>query len=155
MLKKLTTLEILNICAWYKKCREDANKPLSVLPLTVQWKIKNNVKKIQDIADNFSQFRDEADNEIREEYISDEKSEESTDENGLPIRKIKDEYLEGYQAKITELNAKLTEIVESENEIDFDCVDINAIVEQINDPEQKFTIDDLEILMTFMDNSEE
>lgn len=154
MVKKLTTLEILNICAWYKKCREDENKPLSVLPLTIQWKIKNNIKKIQDIAENFNQFRDEADNEIREEYISDEKSEDSTDENGLPVRKIKDEYLEAYQTKITELNAKLTEIVESENDVDFDCVDINSIVDQINDTDKKFTIEDLEMLM-FMDNSEE
>ena len=153
MIKELTTLEILNICAWYKKCREDANKPLGVLPLTVQWKIKNNIKKIQDIADNFTQFRDDADNEIREEYISDEKSEESTDENGMAIRKIKDEYLEAYQAKITELNAKLTEIVESKNSIDFDCIDINAIVDQINDTDKKFTIDDLEMLM-FMDNGD-
>lgn len=149
MNKTLTTLQILNICAWYKQVRENPDKPLSALPLTTQWKVKNNVAKIQAIADNFISFRDEADNEIREEFISDTKSEETTDENGQAIRKIKDEYLEEYQNKVTELNNKLNEIVNEENEVDIDCVDLDKIVEQIKDDEKKFTIDDLE-MMAFM-----
>lgn len=149
MTKTLTTLQILNICAWYKQVRENPDKPLSALPLTTQWKVKNNVAKIQSIADNFVSFRDEADNEIREEFISDTKSEETTDENGQAIRKIKDEYLEEYQSKVTELNNKLNEIVSEENEVDIDCVDLDKIVEQIKDDEKKFTIDDLE-MMAFM-----
>lgn len=145
MTKTFTTLEIINICAWYKQSRENPDKPLSVLPLTVQWKLKNNVTKLQTLSDNFMNFRDEADNAIREEYISDEKSEESVDEQGQPIRKIKDEYLETYQAKVTELNEKLSEIIAEKQDVDIDTIDINAVVDEIVD-NSKLTIEDLEML---------
>lgn len=149
MQKTFSTLEILNICGWYKQIREKEDKPLNDLPLKVQWDLKKNINAMGSIADDFLALQKENEDELKSHYVDDEHSFESVDEEGNPVRKIKDEYLADFQAAVTEMNKKLTDILEETNDIEIKPIDVDAVVESLGDNEAKLTVDDLEILSVF------
>ena len=147
MNKTLTTLDIIAITKWYQDIQNKDPKPLSELPIKVQWSIKKNMKKIEPISQNFFAFREEAENTLRQEYIGDDKSEETFDEGQQQnVRRVKAEYLEEYQSRVNELNQKLTEIVAETNEINFEIINLDAIVEESGDKFINLTIEDLDSL---------
>jgi len=75
----------------------DPNKKLSV---KILWKLSNNFDEFRKVYEKINQMREE----INQEYISDEKSEEVIDEEtGQMLRKVKDEYFKEYTQKIKEL----------------------------------------------------
>ena len=150
----LTTLDVISVVTWYKNIRENENKPLSELPMKTQWAIKKNMDKLNPISQSFFTFREEAENELRQEYATDEKSEDVTnEETGETTRQVKTEYMEDYQTKINELNIKLTEIVAEKNEIDLDTIDLDKVIEENSDNFKNLTIDDLDIINFMANNS--
>lgn len=146
MIKKFNTLEVLNICTWYKQARENEKKPLNDLPLKAQWNLKKNIAALTPIAENFFSLQQESEEQLRSAYISDEKSYVDTDENGQEIRKVKDEYLDDFQKEVNDLNNKLNDILNEENEFDLAIIDVDKIIDEIGDKETELSVDDLEIL---------
>ena len=103
--------------------------------------------KLNPISQSFFTFREEAEEELRQEYATDEKSEDIVnEETGETTRQVKAEYMEDYQNKINELNVKLTEIVAEKNEINLDVIDLDAVIEENGDKFKNLTIDDLDII---------
>ena len=152
MTKTFTTIDIVTICAWYKECREKEEKPLNDLPLKTQWLLKKNITALQPIAESFMTFRDENEKNVQAKYMDDEHSEESTDENDNPIRKIREKYQEDFSKDLNEINMKLSEIALEENSVDIEFLNIEALIDDL--PEHtSLTIDDLEIL-NFMDKED-
>ncbi len=146
MKKALTTLEVLNIGAWYKQARESEKKPLNSLPLKVQWILKKNMTVLNPIIENFTNLQKEAEDELRNNYISDEKSFADKDADGNDIRKIKDEYMSEFQDEVADMNSKLNDILMEVTEIEFSPIDVDKILDEIGDKETPLTVEDLEIL---------
>ena len=147
MLKTLTTLEAIATVKWYQDIQENENKPLTELPIKIQWIIKKNIKKLEPISQNFFSFREESEDIIRQEYATDEKSEETiNEETGETIRQVKSEFITEYQNRVNELNQKLTEIVLENNDIDLDTIDLETIIEENGDKFINLTVEDLDAL---------
>lgn len=151
MTKKFTTLDLLNVAAWYKQMREKEEKPLNDLPLKVQWNLKKIISSFSSMIENFTQLQQEAEAKIRNEFANDEKSYEDVSEEGEPIRKIKDEFLEDFQQKSMEFNSKLNEILMETNEISFEPISIEDLIDKLPE-DTKLGLEDMEMIGLF--NSE-
>lgn len=152
MVKTITTIEILNIYTWYKNLRNNPDKPLNVLPLAVQWKLKKNIAKISTVADNFLSLREEAEADLQNQFMSDEKSYDKQMEDGTVSRLVREEFLDEFRDKANEVNAKLNEICDEKNDIDIDMINIDEIITMIPEDQNVLTIDDIEML-DFMDEA--
>lgn len=146
MKKALTTLEVLNIGAWYKQARENEKKPLNSLPLKVQWILKKNMTVLNPIIENFTNLQKEAEDELRNNYISDEKSFADKDADGNDIRKIKEEYMPDFQNEVADMNNKLNDILMEVTEVEFSPINVDQILDEIGDKETPLTVEDLEVL---------
>ena len=151
MTKELLVMECININGWYNQIRADKNK-LNGLSVKTLWALRKNMKKISEITDYFNEFKDNLENELKDEFFNDEKSEEAIvkDENGQDVhaQKIKDEYLQEYQNKINELNNKLNELAMTKESLDLDPIDIDKEMDRL-DTDCNLNMDDLDILSVF------
>lgn len=154
MKKVFTTLEVLNICAWYKQARENEKKPLNSLPLKVQWTLKKNITAMTPTADNFQNLQKEAEENLRAKYMGDDKSYPDKDEQGQDIRKIKDEYMTEFQGEVQEMNMKLNDILMEEIEIELSPISVDNVIDEIGDKDTALSVDDLEILETMKEDED-
>lgn len=92
------------------------------LPLSVLWKIDENVETLHKIRERIQKKR----NEIEQEYSDDEHSYDTTNENGYPVRKVKDEYEKEFNQKINELMSISNDVVI--NEIDISLLEDYSFV---------------------------
>ena len=168
MKKELYLIEAQNICGFYN---QEKDNHLKELPIKIQWAILSAVKQLQPKVQEFEEFRNKLTNDLQQEYFSDEsnKCEETqvpqTDENGENViddtgavvmqdaRKIKDEFMEEYQAKVNELNAELQNLMIEKTEYEFKGFDLDKVVEGLPD-DTKITIDDINMI-SFLDNGDE
>ena len=67
------------------------------------------------------------------------------------MRKIKDEYLDEYTSAVNELNEKLQEILNEQNDVDISTINMDAFVENLPD-DTSIGYDFLSIL-SFMDET--
>ena len=146
MKKVFTTLEVLNICAWYKQARENEKKPLNSLPLKVQWTLKKNITAMNTIAENFTNLQKEAEDDLRNRYMGDDKSYADKDEQGQDIRKIREEYMSSFQKEVNDMNMKLNDILMETVELELSPINVENIVNEIGDKETALSVEDLEIL---------
>lgn len=150
MEKELTVFDCLNINEWYNIARKE--KRLNSLSVGTLWAIRKNIKKIEDVAKNFSEFRDNLEQELRDAFYNDEKSEDAVieDENGenVSVRRVKKEYLEEYQNKLAETNNKLDNLAMTKEKFDFAIINMDEEIERIGS-ECSLNIDDLDILSIF------
>lgn len=146
MEKTYSTLDVLNICAWYKQARENEKKPLNDLPLKTQWTLKKNITAMNPIAENFSNLQKEAEENLRSRYMGDDKSYPDKDEQGQDIRKIKDEFMAEFQKEVNDMNIKLNDILEEKVNININPIYINDIIDEIGDKKTNLSVDDLEVL---------
>ena len=157
MTKELLVMECININGWYNQIRADKNK-LNGLSVKTLWALRKNMKKISEITDYFNEFKDNLENELKDEFFNDEKSEEAIvkDENGQDVhaQKIKDEYLQEYQNKINELNNKLNELAMTKESLDLDPIDIDKEMDRL-DTDCNLNMDDLDILSVFEQNEKD
>lgn len=154
MKKVLTTLEVLNICAWYKQARENEKKPLNSLPLKVQWTLKKNITAMTPTADNFTNLQKEAEDDLRARYMGDDKSYADKDEQGQDIRKIKDEWMDEFQKEVMDMNTKLNDILSETVEIELAPINIDKLLDEIGDKETSLSVEDLEILEQMKEDTE-
>ena len=157
MTKELLVMECININGWYNQIRADKNK-LNGLSVKTLWALRKNMKKISEITDYFNEFKDNLENELKDEFFNDEKSEEAIvkDENGQDVhaQKIKDEYLQEYQNKINELNNKLNELAMTKESLDLDPIDMDKEMDRL-DTDCNLNMDDLDILSVFEQNEKD
>ena len=157
MTKELLVMECININGWYNQIRADKNK-LNGLSVKTLWVLRKNMKKISEITDYFNEFKDNLENELKDEFFNDEKSEEAIvkDENGQDVhaQKVKDEYLQEYQNKINELNNKLNELAMTKESLDLDPIDIDKEMDRL-DTDCNLNMDDLDILSVFEQNEKD
>ena len=167
MKKELYLIEAQNICSFYN---QEKDNHLKELPIKIQWAILSAVKQLQPKVQEFEGFRNKLTNDLQQEYFSDEsdKCEETqvaqTDENGENVidetgavvmqdaKKIKDEFMEEYQAKVNELNTELQNLMIEKTEYEFKGFDLDKVVEGLPD-DTKITIDDINMI-SFLDESE-
>lgn len=160
-IKVFNNIEALSICNFINQLTPEKNDKLG---LKVRWAIKKGNDKLAPIAKRYEEFRNEIVNELQSAWFTDEKSEEfiqpKLDADGNPIvdadgneitesmRKIKEEYIDDYQAAVAEANKKLEEIAMEKNEVELDTFDIDAFVENLDD-DGVLTFDDLTMLTAF------
>ena len=164
VMKTFTVLEVYNIIQYLNNLQENQVKEL---PTKMRWYLKKNMDKLTPIAKSFEEFRDGLVKELHDNYFNDEKSYEyaevKRDEDGNPIlkddgteettqmRKVKDEYFDEYNMAISELNAKLNEILREQNDIEIATVDLDEFVESLPD-DSPLDFDSLAVLC-FMDET--
>ena len=164
-IKSFTCLEVLAICNFINQLTEEKDEKLG---LKLRWTIKKGFDKLQPIAKRYEDFRQEYVTKLQNEWFNEEKSEEFmqtvVDNEGNPIldaegneqtqpaRKIKEEFMKDYQVAVDELNQKLQEIAEEQNEVEMDVFDIDSFVENLND-DGVLTFDDLIMLQAFDDHT--
>ena len=105
------------------------------LPIRILWKIETNYKALKEIGDRIAEKRDA----INKDYSSDEKSMDDTDPEGVPVRRVKPEFLEDWRSELNDLlgveNAVtidpiLLEDIESLDMVPGDFSSISFMVEQ-------------------------
>lgn len=147
--KELMVVECVNISAWYKGIKDTTK--LNGLSVKALWALRKNMKKIDDIAVNFEEFRNGLEEKIRTDYFNDEKSEPSKfkNENGEEVEglKVKAEYLEDYQKELSDLNGQINNLLMSKEEVVLNVIDIEKEIENMDSTE--ITIDDLDVLSVF------
>ena len=157
MTKELLVMECININGWYDQVRQDKKK-LNGLSVKTLWALRKNMKKIAEVADYFKEFKEGLEQEIKDDFFNSEKSEETVvkdnEGNETPAQKVKDEYLQDYQARINEINGKLNELVLTKEEFDFTPIDIESEIERL-DTDCNLNMDDLDILSVFEQNEKD
>ena len=154
--RDLLVVECLNIQAWYEKARQE--KKLDGLSVQTLWALRKNMKKIQEIVNNFNEFKAGLESDLQQKFFTDQKSEETTiqDENGgsTNVRKVKDEYINEYQEEINQINSKLNELAMTKETFSFSAIDMEEEIEKLDDS-CHLDMDDLDILSAFENNDEE
>ena len=69
------------------------------LPIRILWKIETNYKALKEIGDRIVEKRDA----INKDYSSDEKSMDDTDQEGVPVRRVKPEFIEDWRSELNDL----------------------------------------------------
>ena len=163
IMKIFTTLEIANISAYVEKVMTDDQK--KALGLKARYYFDKNMKKINGIYKEFEDYRLEVINQLYSEFFNDERSdlfyEAVLDDNGEKVlnddgsektremRKVKPEYLDEYNARVKDLDAKLAELLQDTNSVEVSCINLDEFVENLPD-DTPIDIDCLNIL-SFMD----
>ena len=151
MIKKFLVIDCLNIDNWYNQVRQDKQK-LQGLSVQTLWKIRKNMKKISEIANDFIDFKTNLENEVRDQFFNEDKSEETTtkDEfgNDIPAKKVKQEFLPDYQKRINEINNKLNSLLSTQEEIELVSINMDEEVERLG-TDCNLNMDDLDILSIF------
>ena len=158
MNKKLNTLEVVNIVSYVNNVMTE--EQINAIPTKVKWYLKKNMDKIRPTAKKFEDFRADEVAILQKEFFTDEKSTEYTEtqkdgngvEHEVPMRKVKDEYMDDYKEAVNKLNVKLQEILDEENEFNLSTIDFDAFVESLPD-DSPIDFDCLNIL-SFMEEAE-
>lgn len=137
MKKELMNIEIDNIIAYMNKKDSIIRNPETKLSIKFAWKLRKNLKRLSSIYDTFVQAR----NEIINYYSSDEYSTDIGDGK----RKVKDEYLNEYNKKISELCLQ-------KNEVTIDMAKIEDVMPGSN---QGLTFEELNILSFMIEDEVE
>ena len=133
MAKKITKtipmIAAVNEVAWYVQEKDT----LSVLSVKARWNLKKNMKELDNIASQFHEFKTNLEEELRAKYTTDEKSNETALEDGNIGRKVKDAYLEDSQKDVEEMNAKVSELLYEDEEVNLYVIDMDEEVERMAD----------------------
>ena len=156
MTKNFKIIECLGIKDWYDNARQ--GKKLNNLTVSTLWTLRKNMKLIIEAVDNFNEFKTNLEDEIKNKYFNDEKSQDAVvkDENDqdINVRRVKDEFLPEYQKDIEEINKKLNQLVGTEETFNFIPINMEAEIEKLGDS-CALDIDDLDILSIFEEENEE
>ena len=156
--KNFSTFEVINIVSFINKVMTDEQK--NALPTKIKWYLKKNMDKLVPIAKDFEEFRDGEINTLQKDWFTEEKSDEYTEERkdennevvNVPMRKIKPEFMDEYNVAVSDLNAKLQEILMDNNVVEITTFDMDSFVDNLPD-DTPINFDCLNIL-SFMDKEE-
>ena len=159
MKKTVINIAAVNVISWYNN--EDTQAKLKKLPLKMQWNIRKNMKALEPLAKEFGDFRDELIQKRNAEWFVEDngKCEKvmQPDENGQEqeMLKIKDEFIEDFQAYENDLNQQLVEIMNEGNEVDFVPIDLEAFVDMADAADAGVDMDDVDVISIFEPVEEE
>ena len=151
MKKEFYNVEIINTLPAINKVLDDKEKTKD-LPIKFRWTLKKNLQALSPTVVSFNEFKQELIDELQNEYFNEEKSHEETletDEGTQKFRKVNDEYMGEYKAKVEELNEKLRELLDEKNEYEISTVDLDDFVDNLPD-NTALKFEDIE-LFSFMD----
>lgn len=115
--KTIPMIAAVNEVAWYEKEKDS----ISVLSVKARWNLKKNIKKLDELASQFREFKENLEADLRTQYTTEEKSVEAEIDDGngnkVPGRRVKEEYFEEYQNAVNEMNIKMVELLNEEEEI--------------------------------------
>ena len=147
--KNISVLVALNETAWYEQKKEDINS----LSATARLALKRNMRKLQEVAKDFYELRDELESAIREKYSSDDMSVDTEidgpDGTKQPGRKVKDEYLEEFQKEQGEMQTKLDNLLAETEDVEFITINLEAEAERADEKDLDISDDTLDMLSLF------
>ena len=145
--KNFYTAETVNLYYWYLDFMK--SERANALPVKIRYALKKAIVKIEPDAKTWIEFNEAEGKAFREKWFDEEHSEATAipkvdadgnpvlDENGVQEtdegRKIKDEYMEEFQAAQQELQGKLNELLTERNEYDINTVDFDEFVGSLDD----------------------
>lgn len=149
MKQKIKVQKAVELSAWYQKDKDN----LGALSIKSRWNLKKNMLEIDKIARQFTEFKESTMQEFRDSYINNDKTFREEDQDGRELFKIKPEFVEDWRKEMGEINAKLAEVADEENEIELHEIDMEAEIERM--PEDAVLSDAaMNALMMFMPNKE-
>lgn len=141
MKKEFILLDIINIVNYMDELPVEKKNSI---PIKAYYGIKRAIDKMRPIKEQFDGIRDERLEALKSLYFLDENTfecdipqvnnagEEMKDENGNVImtkgRKLKDEFIEKYQADVNKLSEELQKLLMEKTEVEYDYVDIGEMV---------------------------
>ena len=129
MKQKIKVQKAVELSAWYQKDKDN----LGALSIKSRWNLKKNMLEIDKIARQFTEFKESTMQEFRDSYINNDKTLREEDQDGRELFKIKPEYIEDWRKEMGEINAKLAEVAEEENEVELHEIDMEAEIERMPD----------------------
>ena len=138
MKKTLTNLEVANIIA-YSNTEDSIAQNIAIkFPMSFAWKFRKNLNRLKTVNDNFAQRQQE----IISFYSDDTYSYVNDKENSSRI--VKDEYVEEYNKKLSDLYAQSTDL-------DIDQVKLSELLAA----KIELSIPELDILSFMIDEENE
>ena len=164
--KTYSLFEVLNLCAWYNnffaKESDQKKSKLKSLPLRTQWNLQQNIKQLIPDAEAYEKFRNDAIADVQKEYVQNNKFETiqvtDLDKQGNPVldnegnpsthqeKRIKDEYIDEYNEKITPINDQLVKMLSDKKTYTIIVIDLDAIIDADNGV---IEVSDLDMLSAF------
>ena len=129
MKQKIKVQKAVELSAWYQKDKDN----LGALSIKSRWNLKKNMLEIDKIARQFTEFKESTMQEFRDSYINNDKTLREEDQDGRELFKIKPEFIEDWRKEMGEINAKLAEVAEEENEVELHEIDMEAEIERMPD----------------------
>ena len=129
MKQTIKVQKAVELSAWYQKDKDN----LGALSIKSRWNLKKNMLEIDKIARQFTEFKESTMQEFRDSYINNDKTLREEDQDGRELFKIKPEYIEDWRKEMGEINAKLAEVAEEENEVELHEIDMEAEIERMPD----------------------
>lgn len=149
MKQTIKVQKAVELSAWYQKDKDN----LGALSIKSRWNLKKNMLEIDKIARQFTEFKESTMQAFRDSYINNDKTFREEDQDGRELFKIKPEYIEDWRKEMGEINAKLAEVADEENEVELHEIDMEAEIERM--PEDAALSDAaMNALMMFMPNKE-
>lgn len=149
MKQKIKVQKAVELSAWYQKDKDN----LGALSIKSRWNLKKNMLEIDKIARQFTEFKESTMQEFRDSYINNDKTLREEDQDGRELFKIKPEFIEDWRKEMGEINAKLAEVAEEENEVELHEIDMEAEIERMPD-DAALSDAAMNALMMFMPNKE-
>lgn len=150
MKQKIKVQKAVELSAWYQKDKDN----LGALSIKSRWNLKKNMLEIDKIARQFTEFKESTMQEFRDSYINNDKTLREEDQDGRELFKIKLEYIEDWRKEMGEINAKLAEVADEENEVELHEIDMEAEIERMPD-DAALSDAAMNALMTFMPGGKE
>lgn len=129
MKQTIKVRKAVELSAWYQKDKDN----LGALSIKSRWNLKKNMLEIDKIARQFTEFKEATMQEFRDSYINNDKTLREEDQDGRELFKIKPEFIEDWRKEMGEINAKLAEVAEEENEVELHEIDMEAEIERMPD----------------------
>ena len=147
IIKSISNLEIINQINWYEEQKDHLND----LSIQARWNLKKNIKKIEERAKSFYDFRDSLVNELNNKYFqNDEKSQEIQLDEQNTTRQIKEEYQGQYNNDVQTINIKIDDILNETEQIEFDSIDLDKEIENMK-PDAQLSDKSMEMLSFYFD----
>ena len=149
MKQTIKVQKAVELSAWYQKDKDN----LGALSIKSRWNLKKNMLEIDKIANQFNEFKESTMQAFRDSYINNDKTFREEDQDGRELFKIKPEFVEDWRKEMGEINAKLAEVAEEENEVELHEIDMEAEIERMPD-DAALSDAAMNALMMFMPNKE-
>lgn len=141
--KTFTLSQTQNIYKWFNDFRKTRIKSL---PIKTQWNLLQIIKLFESKVLDYQSFEENLMTDLQKEYTSTDKAIKEEEENNKVTWRIKDEFLDEFKEKISNMqNKELIPLLNEKYTYTFHAIDMNEILKNLQN-DTLITLDDLEIL---------